>query len=359
MKLIHCADLHLDSPMETNLPPEKARERRNEILATFSGLVKRAAENGAAAILIAGDLFDSRNITKRTEKYVLDLILGNPEIYFFYLSGNHDSGSLLKSLDPKPENLLTFGDTWTSYRFGNPGDDVMITGSENPDPETLAPNAGMCNIVMMHGTLTESGLCKPHGELIPLAGLKNKGLDYLAMGHLHAYQEIPVDERCKACYSGCLEGRGFDECGAKGYVLLDTANGRITHRFVPLARREIHCVECDVTGFSSQLDLEHRAEESVRELPRQDIVKMILTGTKPPEAPLDTAHLSSFLSERFYFAKAEDQTRLRIRPEDYRGDISLKGEFVRRVLASALSEKEKERVIACGFRALLGEDIGL
>ena len=36
MKLIHCADLHLDSPMESNLSAEKARERKGEILATFA-----------------------------------------------------------------------------------------------------------------------------------------------------------------------------------------------------------------------------------------------------------------------------------------------------------------------------------
>ena len=40
MKLIHCSDIHLDSPMESNLPAEKARERRSEILSTFAELVK-------------------------------------------------------------------------------------------------------------------------------------------------------------------------------------------------------------------------------------------------------------------------------------------------------------------------------
>ena len=51
-------------------------------------------------------------------------------------------------------------------------------------------------------------------------------------------------------------------------------------------------------------------------------------------------------------------TKLLIHPEEYANDISLKGEFVRRVTASNLKEAEKERVIACGFRALTGEEIG-
>ena len=59
MKLIHCADLHLDSPLEANLPPEKVRGRRAELLSSFAKLVRLADENGVSAILIAGDLFDS------------------------------------------------------------------------------------------------------------------------------------------------------------------------------------------------------------------------------------------------------------------------------------------------------------
>ena len=57
--------------------------------------------------------------------------------------------------------------------------------------------------------------------------------------------------------------------------------------------------------------------------------------------------------------KISDKSRLLIDPDAYRNDISLKGEFVRRVLASNLKEEEKERVIACGFRALSGEEMGL
>ena len=90
-----------------------------------------------------------------------------------------------------------------------------------------------------------------------------------------------------------------------------------------------------------------------------DMVKVVLGGTCPAEAMLDLTHLRGILSEKFYFAKVKDETRLFINAEDYAHDISLKGEFVRRVLASSLSESEKERVIACGFRALSGEELGL
>ena len=354
MKLIHCADLHLDSPMEANLPPEKARERKNEILTTFTKLVQLADQNEVAAILIAGDLFDSNRITRKTQKYVLELIEQHPNLYFFYLAGNHDRGNDLKEAENKPENLCTFGEGWRSYTFG----DVVITGSERPDPDTLNLKPDVLNIVMMHGQ-ERAGRGSGGEDVIRFAKLKNKHIDYLALGHLHQYRPAKIDERCTACYSGCLEGRGFDECGQKGYVLLETVSNRITHRFVPISRRVLHTVEVDITDTVSQPALESHVLDALAKLPASDMVKLVLTGETSPDTQHDLARLSGLLTDRFYFAKVEDKSRMLIRPEDYRNDISLKGEFVRRVMASNLKDSEKERVIACGFRALLGEEVGL
>ena len=354
MKLIHCADLHLDSPLEANLPPEKVRGRRAELLNTFAKLVRLADEGGVSAILIAGDLFDSDHITKKTEKYVMDLIAAHPDLYFFYLAGNHDRGNRLSYAEDKPKNLCTFGDAWQSYQFG----DVVITGSERPDADTLSLREDAVNIVMMHGQ-ERAGRGAAGEDVIRFAKLKNKNVDYLALGHLHDYRTAVIDTRCTACYSGCLEGRGFDECGQKGYVLLEVNKGRVQHSFVPMSRRVLHTVECDVTGLLSQLELEERVLSSVEEIPGTDLVKVVLVGQCQAEAEKDLVHLTDVLSERFYYAKIYDNTRLLILPESYRNDVSLKGEFVRRVMASGLSEAEKERVIACGFRALMGEEVGL
>ena len=354
MKLIHCADIHLDSPMETNLSVDKARERKLEIRSTFARLVRTAAEEGVEAILIAGDLFDGARVTKSTENYVLDLIASHPMIDFFYLSGNHDQGSTLANTAQLPANLYTFGKLWSTYRRGN----VAITGASVPDADTLSLNAEDVNILLLHGQERRSAGVAGE-DIIHLGKFKNKNIDYAALGHIHEHRVMRLDARGTAAYSGCLEGRGFDECGTKGYVLLNIEGGRVSHRFVPFATRTLHTVECDVTGFSSGLDLEERMLASVAHIVAADMVKVVLTGTCPTETMLDLSHLRGVLTERFYFAKIKDETRLSINAEDYAHDISLKGEFVRRVMASSLSETEKERVIACGFRALSGEELGL
>ena len=46
MKLIHTADLHLDSELSAHLDKERAKMRRAEILDTFRRMVSWAEENG-------------------------------------------------------------------------------------------------------------------------------------------------------------------------------------------------------------------------------------------------------------------------------------------------------------------------
>ncbi len=352
MKLIHCADLHLDSPMESNLPPDKARERKAELFSTFSRLVRLASDGGVSAILISGDLFDSNHITARTQKNVLDLIRSHPELYFFYLCGNHDKGDQWKVMENKPENLCLFDDGWVQYRFGG----VTIVGSERPDADTLSLDPKAVNIVMLHGQ-ERSGKGTEKADVIRFANYRDKNIDYMALGHIHEYRAVRIGPRMTACYSGCLEGRGFDECGQKGYVLLELdPKGRLTHRFVPLSNRCLHEVSCDVTGFTSETDLEMRIRRAVEGIPAKDLVKVTLTGMCAADGLIDVSHLQAALGGDFYFLKIKNETRILIRPEDYANDISLRGEFVRRVLASDLKEQEKERVIACGLRALSGEE---
>ena len=49
MKFIHCSDIHLDSPMESNLTPRQARERNAELCATFARMVDYAKAEGVTA----------------------------------------------------------------------------------------------------------------------------------------------------------------------------------------------------------------------------------------------------------------------------------------------------------------------
>ena len=71
MKIIHCADLHLDSNMTSNLSREQAKQRKAELLATFERMIVYAKDNSVKAVIIAGDLYDKKNISANARN-VLD-----------------------------------------------------------------------------------------------------------------------------------------------------------------------------------------------------------------------------------------------------------------------------------------------
>ncbi len=357
MKIIHCADLHLDSRMESGLPAEKARERRLELLRTFTRMVERAQEQRAEAILLCGDLFDARTISARAGNCVMDAVAEHPEITFYYLQGNHDQNSFLTESRCLPENLKTFGADWTSYDQG----EVTITGAELSEVteeglvDRLSLDSGRLNIVMLHGMATEYGL-REQSDAFSLRALKGRGIDYLALGHVHRFGAGPLDERGVWCYSGCLEGRGFDECGEKGYVELEVHGGKIRSSFVPFAQRTLHEVPVDITEMMTQEEIQRKVRRELEDIPSKDLVKVRLTGRVRPEAERDPTWLQKWLENEYYFLKVKDETSCLIRPEEYRYDVSLKGEFVRLVLASDLTDEEKEEILCRGIHALAGEE---
>ena len=82
MKIIHCSDIHLDSPLNSNFSYEKAKVRKREILLSFLSLVDFAVENDFRALIIAGDLFDSNIISSETEKTFFEKISSAENIDF-------------------------------------------------------------------------------------------------------------------------------------------------------------------------------------------------------------------------------------------------------------------------------------
>ena len=92
-KIIHCADLHLDSPMETHMTEEQASIRNTEIIHTFLRLTEYAAKNDVRAVIIAGDMFDGERIKIRTVDEILDAIRRTPNVDYLYLAGNHDGAT--------------------------------------------------------------------------------------------------------------------------------------------------------------------------------------------------------------------------------------------------------------------------
>lgn len=360
MKLIHCGDIHLDSKMKTSLSRDLAKERRNEILLTFSKMVEYAASNDVKVIMIAGDLFDTDMVTKNTKNVVRNAILNHPQIDFLYLKGNHDKENFLGDFETIPENLKLFGENWCSYDY----DDVSITGVElspinkNGIYGTLKLERDRLNIVLLHGQDSPYA-GKDDAETIPMAELRNKNIDYLALGHIHTYKTETLDSRGIYCYCGCLEGRGFDECGPKGFVVLDTDKGSISHEFMPFALRTFNEIQVDISGASTTVEVDDMISPVLGTVPKDGFVKLILVGRVDLDSERNLEYLKQKYNGSYYSVRITDQTKLTINAESLKYDVSLKGEFIRYVISQNFPEDKEKGVIEAGLKALAGEEVEL
>lgn len=363
MKLIHCADLHLDSKMTANLSREKAKIRKNELLNTFNSMINYACENQVDGIIIAGDLYDTKNISATARNTVIGAIKAHPEIVFYYLKGNHDGDSLLNALDEIPDNLKLFTDKWNSYIKGN----IVITGIELTKENygaiynSLLLDMENFNIVILHGQ-ESNHKSKDEYLNINLRELKNRGIDYLALGHIHEYREAMLDSRGVYCYPGCLEGRGFDECGEHGFVLLniDEEKRTFTRQFVPIAERILYEVEVDITGCMNTAEISDRIGNCLDGafFESKNMIKIILTGKVDIECEKNVELLVKQFENDYFFLKIDDTSKFAVDYGMFMYDESLKGEFVRRVMAeNDLEDDEKAAIIRYGIQALSGEEI--
>lgn len=361
MKIIHTGDIHLGAALK-NLPPEKARMRKAELAETFRRLCLYARENGVSVVLIAGDLFDSDNISSQWRKEFFKVVAAAKPVCFFYISGNHDEW--LEFEEVPPDNLYFFGEyhAWKSYDLP---ENVTVTGidGKNMDAQAylrLSLRSDRYNIVMMHGEISKGeGTGK---ESISLLRLQNKGIDYLALGHIHqpTLSVERIDGRGHFRYCGCLEGRGFDECGKRGFFLLDVREGRlVSESFLSLAKREICEEVADISACQTYFDVERTAMETLKEQSAENQIKLILRGRHTAALKKDIPLLTQRLNERFFFVKVVDESRVYVDYSAFAADVSERGEFVREVGRYEMNEDFRAEILEVGLKALAGEEIDL
>lgn len=354
MKIIHMSDLHLGSAF-TDLPADKRSIRAAEVASSLKRAVDYAEKSGARVILLSGDVFDGDRPRRSDREFFYGVIEANPDIDFLYLRGNHDTEESFSRSDLK--NLKTFSsDGWTTYEYG----DTVICGAELPRPcppsfySSLILSPDKFNIVTLHGQISKLRIVAPGEISLPL--LQDKNIDYLALGHIHSYSSGEIDRRGIYVYSGCPEGRGYDESGDKGFVEIDTSTRRFA--FVKSAVRDVVIREADISGAEDFGSVVQTVQNSLSGVDEKSVVRAVLTG----ETKLDVASLLPRVKEYFsggYFSfDAKNNTKQVINAEDYSKSASLKGEFYRLVMGdNELGEEEKEEIIRLGMKAFDGEEL--
>ena len=200
---------------------------------SFERLCKYAKTNCIKAVIIACDMFDSKKATIKTMDRVFNSIKNCPNVDFLYLSGNHDALTINEDEYVFPDNFKLFQNEWTSFSYEN----VNIIGAyfdkynSKTLFDTISLDKTLINILVMHGQIA-GYKSNEDAEIISLPKLSEKGVDYLALVHIHEYSIGSIDKRGVYAYSGTLEGRGFDELGKKGFIEISVENCTLNHKFV-------------------------------------------------------------------------------------------------------------------------------
>ncbi len=413
VRLIHTADLHLDSAFSSRFSKEEAEERRRNLLIAWNKLLQYGIERKVQAILISGDLFDSPVVSRSTMEIFLSSIRKNPEISFFYLRGNHDTKNTFRFRDDLPKNLFLFSKEGKKYRlkeklvllgqefygterrnefpeepYGTErrsefpeesyGTESLLELPEEPEElveeELLSPSSAKdavqsiwnlkeedCNILMLHGALREGGPEVQNEQGISLKQLSRYPIHYLALGHIHKREE----GKCGSLYyiyPGCLQGRGFDEEGEKGfyYLEIEEETKEIKAEFVPLKEGEFRIIPLFLSEEDGTLDAEEKIRESLKKegAEAKDSVRIILKGEKRAEEERNLRYLEKQLEEEYAYIEIKEETKLKLRKEEFIHEKGLKGEFLRMVCESeSLSEEEKEKLMILGIGLLQGEEL--
>ena len=364
MKIIHTGDLHLGSALR-NLPMDKANIRKAELMESFRRLCAYAKQNSVAVVLIAGDLFDENKTAESVRREAFAVMKAASPVCFFYVSGNHDDGLYFDG--ELPQNVYVFSQNhgWQSYDLP---EGITLTGidGKNISPDKYAElylRADRFNILLMHGDIRrgqngQSG----QNEEISLAKLQNINIDYLALGHIHIpmVQAARLDGRGIYRYCGCLEGRGFDEVGARGFFLLEIVGGRLQKdSFVSFAKRQVTECAVDISACKNYYEVERAVLEGMNGVRRDDMVKIILRGRHCVGLRKDVTLLAARIAQYFFHVKIVDESRIYIDYTVFQNDLSERGEFVREVGRYEMSEEDRAEILDVGLKALAGEDIDL
>ena len=356
LTIVHAADFHLDSPFRA-LPEDKAAQRRAEQRELLDRLADLARDRGADLLLLAGDLFDGRTTFYETAQ-ALARSLGSLDIPVFIAPGNHDFWSPASPYASIrwPDNVRIF--TGGMERVELPGLGCAVYGGAFTAPvcerSLLAgfrpqEDPGLTRLMILHGDLTAGGRYNP----ITPEQLAASGMDYVALGHVHAASGVLRAGSVSYAYHGCPEGRGFDELGDKGVLAGRVDRGRAELDFVPLCKRRYQQLEVDRSRCGSP---EEALEAVLPRLDQRDICRLVFTGEWDG---LDLAALAPRAEAACYHAVLRDRTSPRRDLWRRQEESNLTGLFLRE-LARRLSQAGDhdrpmlERAVRFGMAALEG-----
>lgn len=288
-KILHISDVHVGKAF-TGFGA-KAASLRAAQLETLKNIAKIGTENGVAAVLISGDLFDS-NAVGRLLDDVLSIIRDSG-LKFYVLPGAGEKG--ISGHDALIPGSVYYRDRWNSitnaFVFRKEGGEVFYDSEsgiafygkpthhgESPLPMLEKHKDAKYHIALAHGSMRFREEVNDYP--IEPADIPASGFDYIALGHWHKPSDYSAGNTI-ARYPGSPEIMESDRTG-RGTALLVELDGQGPAKVETL---DVGKFLWDSVDIGASADPPATADGLLTKYPNPEltILKIKLTGTAKPE----------------------------------------------------------------------------
>lgn len=290
---IHAADLHLGSPLSglATRDADLARRLAAAGRQAFEDLVTQAIERAVAFVVVAGDVYDGDWADNTIGLFFTRQVgrLDRAGIPTILVRGNHDAESVITRAITLPPSVHVF----PANRAGTHRIEALRVAlhgrsfqaravEENLSLTYPAALPGWFNLGILHTSCTGHAAHETYAPC-SVADLSGRGYDYWALGHIHDYAELSRDPWI--VFPGNLQGRSIRECGEKGAVLVEVADGRVTGLTrLALDRARFERVSVDLAEAADTRTAIEAVEAALRPLAglaasRLVLVRVHLAGT--------------------------------------------------------------------------------
>lgn len=358
MKFVHIADMHLDSPFvnlagKANLPDLRRLEQRK----VFKKIIEYIKEHQIDCFFISGDLYEQKYVKKSTMDYINQLFREIPETKIFITPGNHDP-YLKNSYYTQyvwEDNVTIFSanikkiqlDEVDIYGYGFDDYYCQDCGIEPFEIE----NKEKSNILLLHATLDGANLEDKQYNSIPKRILREKGFDYVALGHIHK-SNYCVGE--KICYPGSPVSLGFDELGKHGIIVGEIKNKTLKTEFVVTDESEFLEKQVDVSDVISKEELVEKIDACI--FSDHQLAKIVLVGSRGFE--INAYEIEKLISNERVI-RVKDETKIAYDLEKMAKQNTLKGIFIQEMMSKLerdeMTKQDRqiiEKAIEIGLDAL-------
>jgi len=356
VRLLHFADLHLDTPFAW-ARPETARLRRRNRRETLTRILALADAERVDAILCAGDLFEHERFSADLLEF-LRASFGRTDRRILLAPGNHDwySERSPYALVEWPANVHVF----SGGRFApvELADGLTLWGAAHRAPANTGdlfagfkPDRGGVHLALAHASersalpFQESGK-QPHAPF-EAGEIEAAGLAHAFLGHYHVARDAE-----RFTYPGNPDPLEFGESPGRGVVLATVGgDGEVSRERRSVAVSVVHDIEVALDGCEHSDDVHARLETALAGLAGS--VRVTLVGEVGPKVQVDLrelrtlgGHLDGLLLRSGRLGVGYDLEEIGAQP-------TVRGQFVRDA-GEIEDEERRRRVMLTGLRALDG-----